>query len=351
MRSRSSCRLLLVVSILAVTAGCHYVHFGRPERFRTDSQLATENSDLRVEKKLLQQELAIARKEGETLRAALDRPQEAAPELVARLNETTRELAELRASYARLQSERERLQKNGSAAATGAANTAALEQIAELKTKLGETEDQLANALRTYTALQEENNRLRTSIDQARTENATLTARVETITAENNEAQSALAQLNTELLAQKEARAQAEQRSEALRAQLLAMANAAPTPAPAAATSLAAARESTATGAREIEGVLRTPVLAADSSAGAMLSVDTAKLRNQPPTAAPAAPAPAAKPVRVYVVEEGDTLEKIAQKIYGRPDRWSLLYAANNALLSGGRPLKPGLELEIPAEE
>lgn len=350
MRSRCSFRLLLVVSVLAVTAGCHYVHFGAPERFRTDAQLATENSDLRVEKKLLQQELAIARKEGETLRAALDRPQEAAPELVARLNETTRELAELRASYARLQSERERLQKNAPAVATSSASTAALEQIAALKTKLGETEDQLANALRTYTALQEENNRLRTSIDQARAENATLTARVETITAENNEAQSALAQLNTELLAQKEARAQAEQRSEALRAQLLAMANATPAAAPAATTSLAAARESTATGAREIEGVLRTPVLAADSSAGAMLSVDTAKLRNQPPATAPATPAPAVKPPRMYVVQEGDTLEKIARKFYGRPDRWSLLYAANNALLSGGRPLRPGQELEIPEE-
>lgn len=346
MRSRRPCWLLPLVLLIAFSSGCSYVHFGRADRFRTDAGLRSENSDLRVEKKLLQQELAIARKEGEALRTALDRPQEGADQLVTQLNEATRELAELRASYTRLQAERNRLQAGGAGATGGLPNVAALEQIADLKTKLGETEDRLATTLRTFTALQEENNGLRASIDRVRAENATLTTRVEHITAENNEARSALAHLSTELLAQKEARAQAEQRAESLRAQLLAMANAAPAE---SSLSLASARESSATGAREIEAPLRTSMLAADSSAGAMLSVDTARLRNSQP-AAESTPATPAKPARTYVVQSGDSLEKIAQKFYGRPDRWSLLYAANNSLLSGGRSLQPGMELEIPEE-
>jgi hypothetical protein len=60
-------------------------------------------------------------------------------------------------------------------------------------------------------------------------------------------------------------------------------------------------------------------------------------------------PAPDAKPAQTYVVQPGDTLEKISRKFYGRPDRWSLLYMANTNLLNE-RPLSPGMELIIPNE-
>ncbi|MSU25591.1 MAG: LysM domain-containing protein [Opitutus sp.] len=62
-----------------------------------------------------------------------------------------------------------------------------------------------------------------------------------------------------------------------------------------------------------------------------------------PPVASPAEP-------RIHVVRVGDTLEKIAKQYYGSSDRWRTIYTVNNALLSGGRPLKPGMELEIPVE-
>ena len=61
----------LALSLLALT-GCNYVHFGRIEPVATDQQISAENSDLRIQKKMLQQELALARKEGDALRAALD---------------------------------------------------------------------------------------------------------------------------------------------------------------------------------------------------------------------------------------------------------------------------------------
>lgn len=375
MRSSRSCCWLFLLSFATLATSCSYVHFGRPERFKTDAKLTAENADLRLEKKLLQQELALARKEGEALRAAIDRPGAAPEELVTQLTETTRELAALRVSYAQLKAERERIQAASAGGAT-AASAADVAQLASLQTRLGETENRLADTLRTFTTLQEENARLRTSIDEVRAENAQLTTRVEHVTAQNNEARSALAELSTELLAQKTARAEAEQQTEALRAQLVAMAQATPrdeTP------SLAAARESSATGAREMEATLRSS-LSADSSVGAMLSIDSARLRSAagaattpidapapgtepaPSPAAPAdstppsEPAPVATPTPVaasaqtYVVQPGDTLEKIARKVYGRPDRWSLLYSANNALLSGDRPLQPGMELVIPKE-
>jgi nucleoid-associated protein YgaU len=354
---------LLLLAFTMLATGCRYVHFGRPERFRTDAKLSVENADLRMEKKLLQQELAIARKEGDALRAAVDRPREGAADLVTQLNETTRELAALRASYARLKAERARVQANPSASSAGSSADPA--RLAELQTRLGETEDKLAETLRTFTDLQEENTRLRSSIDEVRAQNAQLTTRLEHVTAANTEARSALAELNTELLAQKTARAEAEQQTEALRAQLIAMANAGtPTETP----SLATARESSAAGAREMEATLRSPLLGSDSSAGAILSINPARLRaaidSPPPAASPepaastvpapdpaptAVPAPDAKPAQTYVVQPGDTLEKISRKFYGRPDRWSLLYMANTNLLNE-RPLSPGMELVIPVE-
>ena len=63
---------LLLIPLLGLLAGCNYVHFGRLPTAASDPAVAQENADLRSEKKLLQQELALTRREGETLRAALE---------------------------------------------------------------------------------------------------------------------------------------------------------------------------------------------------------------------------------------------------------------------------------------
>lgn len=335
---------VLILPVLTLASGCNYIHFGRIDRAPTDAALAASNSDLRMEKKLLQQELTIARKESETLRAALDRPNAPGSEALAtKLNETSRQLAALRADYAKLQAKRDRL--------SGEQSSGGAEQITELKNQLGQTEEKLAASLRNFTQLQEDNQRLRTEVDQAHAENATLTSRVETITAQNVEVRSALAQLNTELLAQKESRAQSEQNVEALRTQLRAMADQSRTE-PAA--SLADARESAAPGARAIEAPLQMAQTNTAPVAAGRLSVDAAKLRAVAAIAAAADPGPdgpARKSAsRTYIVRDGDTLEKIAAQFYGKPERWALLYSANNALLSGGRPLKAGMQLEVPEQ-
>src|ERR1017187_7534759 len=77
--------------LLLAFSGCGYVHFGKlPTALATDGTLDAAYSDLSTRHKMLQQELAIARKEGDALRAALDNRTDGSGELTARLTETTR---------------------------------------------------------------------------------------------------------------------------------------------------------------------------------------------------------------------------------------------------------------------
>jgi nucleoid-associated protein YgaU len=205
---------LSALLLLLTASGCGYVHVGRlPSPVTTivgDEKLLAENSGLRTEKKILQQELALTRAQGDALRSALDNRTadgDTSKRLTDKLTETSRELAALRTSYQQLQTER------GQAIATATEATA-------LKQKLGATEEQLAQSLRTYTQLQEEVARLRTAVDRTQAENVALSEQVKTISGQNAEAQAALAQLNTDLLAQKDARLRAEQDAATLRTAL-----------------------------------------------------------------------------------------------------------------------------------
>jgi chromosome segregation ATPase len=214
MRPRRIGPVLAVLSALALS-GCGYVHFGRtPEVLPAapigDEQLLKENANLRTEKKILQQELNLTRAQGDALRMAIENRTadgDTSKRLTEKLNQTTRELATLRADYAKLQLDR----------ATAPTNPA---EIADLKSKLGATEDKLATSLKNYTQLQDEIGRLRTDLDKTRTENTALTAEVKVVTAKNAEAQAALAQLNADLLAQKNLKVAAEQDASTLRTQL-----------------------------------------------------------------------------------------------------------------------------------
>ncbi len=214
MRPRRTETIFAALALLALS-GCGYVHIGRvpeapPATVMGDEQVLKENANLRTEKKILQQELALTRAQGDALRSAIENRTadgDTSKRLTEKLNQTTRELATLRADYSKLQLER-------AAAPTNPA------EILDLKSKLGATEDKLAASLKNYTQLQEEIGRLRTDLDQTRTENTALTAQVKVVTAKNEEAQAALALLNSDLLVQKNSRAAAEQDATTLRTQL-----------------------------------------------------------------------------------------------------------------------------------
>ena len=211
-RASACCAALALLAF----SGCGYVHFGRaPDRAPAapvgDEQLLKDNSNLRLEKKILQQELALTRAQGDALRMAIENRTadgDTSKRLTQKLTQTTRELATLRADYLKLQSER-----------TTAAQIKP-EDSAEIRAKLGATEEKLANYLRNVTQLNEEISRLKADLDQTRAENSTLTEQVKVVTAKNAEAQAALAALNSDLLTQKESRTRAEQDATTLRTQL-----------------------------------------------------------------------------------------------------------------------------------
>ena len=49
-----------------------------------------------------------------------------------------------------------------------------------------------------------------------------------------------------------------------------------------------------------------------------------------------------------YVVEEGDTLYKIAMKFYGKASAWKLIRDANRAIISTDGRVKTGQKLKLP---
>ena len=65
------------------------------------------------------------------------------------------------------------------------------------------------------------------------------------------------------------------------------------------------------------------------------------------PPATEAAPESAA-PATTYTVKSGDTLERIASKVYGDGKQWNRIYKANKDRLSSPNKLKVGQELVIP---
>ena len=49
-----------------------------------------------------------------------------------------------------------------------------------------------------------------------------------------------------------------------------------------------------------------------------------------------------------YTVQPGDSLSKIAKKLYGESDRWKEIWEANRAKIPNPDLIHPGLELQIP---
>jgi nucleoid-associated protein YgaU len=70
---------------------------------------------------------------------------------------------------------------------------------------------------------------------------------------------------------------------------------------------------------------------------------------NRATAASTAAPTPTAKAApRTYTVVKGDSLSKIAQQVYGRADRWKLIFEANRDRISDPDLIHPGQQLVLP---
>lgn len=345
---------LLAVPLVLSLTGCGYVHVGRlPEPVATsvgNDSLLKENADLRLEKKILQQELALTRAQGDALRTAIQNRTadgDTTKRLLEKLNETSRELNALRTRYADLQAER----------AAAAANPT---DAVALKNRLGETEEKLASALRATTDLQQEIAELRSEVARTRTENRTLALQVKTVTAQNAQAQAALAQLNQDLIFEKDARLRAEQDAETLRTELKSVAP--------NSSVLAQLRTGTAADARSLVAhssptpqatthadTSSTPTAAPAKSgvtsivirpSGAVNATLVSSLRSTSRNATPRASNTDGG--RTHVVAGGDTLAKISTLYYGEPGRWTDILAANRDVLGENNNLVIGRMLRIP---
>lgn len=328
--------LLLLSSVLLASSGCAL--FDRGPRNGASAEIMAEVSDLKLEKKLLQQQLEVSRKEQEALRRQIDTRLSGSPSDVAlvqrELAESNRALSELRASYEKLEADRKRLLTSAQSN-TGPASSAEAEA---LRRQLSETESKLTSTATSFAALQDENARLKQEVSTVRTQNQALEKQA-------RELQSSLSQLNTELLAQKQARDRAQQEGAALRGQLQAVMSAKEKP-PEAGATLSNAR---ATAASDFSNTLSADPAKIKAGGSSTATRATPAPTVAPSAAASAVPVPAAKAaVRTHLVVAGDTLPRIAQKYYDTPDRWRDIYAANNTILRGDRPLKPGMQLVIP---
>ena len=69
------------------------------------------------------------------------------------------------------------------------------------------------------------------------------------------------------------------------------------------------------------------------------------------PMTEPAVSEPASVPSAgtPYVVQKGDTLQKVAKKFYGNSAKWYRIYKANKGVLKSADKIRPGQKLTIPA--
>lgn len=132
-------------------------------------------------------------------------------ELVAQLNEVTRELATLRATNAKLRAERE--------APSSSSST--------FRARAEPADDKLNSTLRSYTQFKQELSGIVADMEKLRADNASLNTQVKELKAKSdNNAAASVARLERELQAERAARAEAERTATSLRDQLRAVARA-----------------------------------------------------------------------------------------------------------------------------
>lgn len=134
--------------------------------------------------------------------------------LVAQLNEAARELATLRAANARLRAEKDRPAPAGSARASEPAGRA------------DPVDDKIAASLKSYGALKQELAGFLAEIERGRAENAAASAKLKDAVNRSDDARAAVARLESDLRAEKRARAEAEQAANKLQEQLRTIARA-----------------------------------------------------------------------------------------------------------------------------
>jgi nucleoid-associated protein YgaU len=180
--------------------------------------------------------------------------------------------------------------------------------------QLGDVQDKLATALRSFSLLQDEDTQVKASLDKANADNLSLSQQLDAAKASiaalqvQAAATAQIAPLQTEVRQAQDEASQLAAENASLRTRLALQA-----PGPGS----------------------KGPVPMRPAQAAAL----------QP---APPPPAPAPAPAKTYVVAEGDTLSKISKKFYGTSSRWEDILNANHAVVKDEKGLVVGSTLTIP---
>ena len=215
--------------------------------------------------------------------------------LVDQLNEAARELATLRTTNAKLRAERER---------------APAVSRAESSAKADPVEERLAASLKSYAQFKQEMTNLITEVERLKRANAEMSAELKTVPDQTKQSRAALARAEEDARIEKRLRQEAEATADQLREQLRTIARA-----------MAAAG-------------LSAEKLTAQADSGGSRGSSSSRA--------------AAKAASKYVVREGDTLTKIADRVYGEPGKWRVIMDVNRMRTGPDNALETGMELQIP---
>lgn len=95
-------------------------------------------------------------------------------------------------------------------------------------------------------------------------------------------------------------------------------------------------------------GGARTGTPARPAAASATPRASTGRAQGGGTSTSAAATTPTAAAPRTHTVVKGDSLSKIAQQVYGRADRWTLIFEANRDQISDPDLIHPGQVLKLP---
>jgi DNA repair exonuclease SbcCD ATPase subunit len=207
-------RLLLLrvfpVGLFLIFAGCSQNKL-EGDGTTSSSEMGSASSDSPRAKP--EETTATSDKDTDAAQAMARRPADtgmSATELVAQLNDTSREVAALRVSNAKLKAERSR------------AAAPRVETVIHPEAN----DEKLTASFQTYSQFKKDLAGFLEETEKLRTENGTLSAQMAALSAQVREAQAQLEPLKAEALAQKDSRERAEQAAEKLREQLRAIARA-----------------------------------------------------------------------------------------------------------------------------
>lgn len=78
-----------------------------------------------------------------------------------------------------------------------------------------------------------------------------------------------------------------------------------------------------------------------------MPTPDFSNVRSGSSSTAPSSE-PKSEQAQTYVVEEGDSLSKIAKRFYGKADEWRRIYELNRDIIKDPDLIYPGQTLRLP---